>query len=209
MTNHIENLLRRKPELASCVPDIEAAFRAMCTAFESDHKLLLCGNGGSAADADHWAGELLKGFVHRRPLPAHMTEGLSGDVAANLQWGLPAIPLTGFPALTTAFANDVHPDFIFAQLVQALGRSGDVLVGISTSGNSRNVCHAASVARARGLSVIALTGQSGGKLKSLADICIAVPATETYLIQEFHLPIYHCLSLMIEDTWALRVEKGE
>jgi len=206
MTSHLENLLRRKPELETCAKDIEAAFRILLNALEAGNKLLLCGNGGSAADAEHWAGELLKGFVHKRPLSARMAEGLPADIAANLQWALPAIPLTGFPALATAFANDVNPDFIFAQLVWALGQRGDVLIGMSTSGNSKNVCHAAKVAKTRALPVVALTGESGGEMKSLADVCIAVPATETYLVQEFHLPIYHCLSLMLEDAWSARLD---
>lgn len=201
MHARLEELLQRYPALAECHSDIQKAYDAMASAFKAGGKLLLCGNGGSAADADHWAGELLKGFAHLRPLSAKAREGLPAGMADRLQWAFPVIPLTSFPAFATAFANDVEPDYIFAQLVLALGRAGDVLVGLSTSGNSRNVCHAAEVARARNLPVIALTGAAGGRIKDLADVCIRVPATLTPHIQEFHLPIYHCLSLMLEDDF--------
>lgn len=201
---HLENLVRRAPALSSCLAEIEGSFGILSRTFASGHKLLLCGNGGSASDAEHWAGELLKGFVHQRPLSPQAAAGLPSEVAENLQWAFPAIPLTGFPALSTAFANDVNPEFVFAQLVYALGRPGDALVAISTSGNSRNVCHAAAVARHLGLAVVALTGKDGGALRTLADRCIAVPEQETYLVQEYHLPVYHCLCLMLEEAWALR-----
>lgn len=203
MNPFLNSLIQRFPALAVCSDDIEAAFRLLRNSFAAGHKLLLCGNGGSASDADHWAGELLKGFVHPRPLPPASTAGLPESLSRNLQWALPAIPLTGFPALSTAFANDVNPDFVFSQLAWALGREGDVLAALSTSGNSRNVCLAAEVARSRKMPVLALTGEKGGRLKDLADVCISVPAKETYLIQEYHLPVYHCLSLMLEETWAV------
>ncbi len=206
MNIHLENLVHRAPALEVCLPSVEEAFGQLFDAFAAGHKILLCGNGGSASDAEHWAGELLKGFVHKRPLSPKMAQGLPSEVAANLQWALPAIPLTGFPALTTAFANDVNPDFNFAQLVFGLGQKGDILVALSTSGNSKSVCHAARVARHRSMPVIALTGAKGGALKELADFCIAVPADETYLVQEYHLPIYHCLCLMLEDAWAARMD---
>ena len=205
MNVHLDNLRRRAPALETCLPAVDSAFQILSRAFASDRKILLCGNGGSASDAEHWAGELLKGFVHKRPLSPKMAEGLPPEIAQNLQWALPAIPLTGFPALNTAFSNDVNPEFIFAQLVYGLGQPGDVLVALSTSGNSRNVCHAAKVARHKGLSVVALTGSKGGALKELADACIAVPADETYLVQEYHLPVYHCLCLMLEDSEAARI----
>lgn len=206
MNIHLENLVRRAPALEVCRADVEAAYAIFFETFATEHKMLLCGNGGSASDTEHWAGELLKGFVHKRPLTAKMGEGLPPEVAQNLQWALPAIPLTGFPALTTAFGNDVNPDFSFAQLVYGLGQKGDVLVAMSTSGNSRNVCFAAKVARHRGMKVVALTGDGGGALKELSDVCIAVPEKETYRVQEYHLPVYHCLCLMLEDAWAERLE---
>lgn len=204
MNPHLVNLARRAPALEGCIPLVESAFRIFEQAFLSDGKLLLCGNGGSASDAEHWAGELLKGFAHKRPLPSALAGNLSPETVRNLQWALPAIPLTGFPALTTAFANDVNAEYAFAQLVFGLGRPGDVLVALSTSGNSRNVCHAAEVAKQKGMPVVALTGAGGGALGQLADVCIAVPANETYLVQEYHLPIYHCLCLMLEDAWVAK-----
>jgi D-sedoheptulose 7-phosphate isomerase len=202
MISHLDDLLARIPALTSCSGQISSAFELFHASYLAGGKLLLCGNGGSAADSEHWAGELLKGFMHPRKLSAAKNPELPEDLLNRLQWALPAIPLTGFPAFATAFANDVEPGLIFAQLVLGLGKPGDVLVGISTSGNSKNVCHAARVARARGIKVVALTGESGGNLKGIADVCIAVPATRTPQVQEYHLPIYHCLSLMLEDAWA-------
>ncbi len=202
MSHHLDSLIARYPALQPCLPEIAKAYELLEGTFLRDGKLLLCGNGGSASDADHWAGELLKGFGQLRPLPSEMRQGIPDDMASRLQWAFPVIPLTGFPALATAFANDVEPEFVFAQLTLALGRKGDVLTALSTSGDSRNVCRAAEVARSRGLPVLALTGESGGRLKELADICICVPATSTPLVQEFHLPIYHCLCLMLEDRFA-------
>jgi D-sedoheptulose 7-phosphate isomerase len=198
---HLEALVARAPELAPLRTDIADAFVMLEETLSQGGKLLLCGNGGSAADADHWAGELLKGFKHLRPLPVPARAGLPAPLAAALQGALPAIPLTGFPALASAFGNDVEPEFVYAQLTHALGKPGDVWIGLSTSGNAANVCAAAQVARARGLSTLGLTGASGGKLAPLCDLCLRVPATETYRVQELHLPIYHCLSLMLEDAF--------
>ena len=192
----------RYSALEECRPDIQRAFDLLATAFQKDQKLLLCGNGGSAADSEHWAGEMLKGFAHARPLSSSMRRGLPSETAARLQWAFPVIPLTGFPALATAFGNDVAPEYVFAQLLLALGRPGDVLAALSTSGDSANVCRAAEVACARNLPVLALTGATGGKLKDLADVCICAPATLTPQVQEFHLPIYHCLSLMLEEAFV-------
>jgi len=161
--------------------------------------VLVCGNGGSAADAEHWAGELLKGFTSNRPLPPDARKELSPRLAEGLQGALAMIPLTGFLSYRTAFANDVDADLVFAQLVWALGRPGDVLAALSTSGESINMCLAAEVAAAREMKVLVLTGETGGPLATLADVCIRVPARQTHLVQELHLPIYHCLSLMLED----------
>jgi D-sedoheptulose 7-phosphate isomerase len=198
---HLENLLQRSPVLGSCRETIRNAFTLLRHSFRAQGKLLLCGNGGSAADADHWAGELLKGFCSKRPLDSVARAKLPEALGTRLQGALPVIPLTGFPAFTTAFGNDVSPELAFAQLVWALGNAHDIFIGISTSGNARNVCAAAQAARARGLATIALTGEKGGLLKPLCDVSICVPAHETYLIQELHLPIYHCLSLMLEDEF--------
>ncbi len=198
---HLTNLLQRRPELAGTVPSITRAYAVLRQCFRVDGKILLCGNGGSAADADHWAGELLKGFCKDRPLSKSERGSLRPAIASKLQGALPAIPLTSFPAASTAFGNDVDPALAYAQLTSALGRRGDVLVGISTSGNAANVCAAAAVARAKGMKVIALTAATGGKLKGLSDVCICAPTRETYRAQEYHLPIYHCLSLMLEEEF--------
>ncbi len=209
MSQRFRDLLHRYPALHECSEDILKAFELLKETFLNDRKILLCGNGGSAADSDHWAGELLKGFSHPRPLSLQARKGLPADLADRLQWALPAIPLTGFAALSTAFGNDVDPELVFAQLVFGLGQTGDVLVGLSTSGNSANVCQAAKVARHKKLQVLTLTGAKGGKLKELSDVCIRVPATETPIVQEFHLPIYHCLCLMLEDHFVEVQEQGE
>ena len=201
MNKHINDLIEAHPALASCAGEIEAAYEKLRASFADGGKLLLCGNGGSDADADHWAAELLKGFVKKRPLPPEQRKQLSTEVAERLQGALPAIPLTGFAAFQTAFANDVDSTFAFAQLVWALGATGDVLVGISTSGQAENVCAAMNAARAKNLVTVGLTGQSGGRLKELTDVCIRAPASETHRVQELHLPIYHCLCLMLEETF--------
>lgn len=208
MSNHIKELLQRVGALEICAAEIERAYEMLRDSFLSGRKLLLCGNGGSASDSEHWSGELLKGFVHRRPLRAADRAQLPAEIGEGLQWALPAIPLTGFMALSTAFANDVKPELVFAQLVWGLGKTGDVLAAFSTSGNSRNVCLAAQAARARGMKVLGFTGRGGGKLKELSDVCIRVPADETYKIQEYHLPIYHAISLMLEETFAALHEEG-
>jgi D-sedoheptulose 7-phosphate isomerase len=198
-STHLDELVQRIPALVVCRNDLDYAFTTMRDAFKADCKVLLCGNGGSAADADHWAGELLKGFRKKRALSLEEKALLPAHLAQHLQGALAAIPLTSLNAATSAFANDVVPELSFAQIVWGLGRTGDVFVGISTSGDAKNVCAAAKTARARGLRTIALTGETGGALRPLCDIAIRVPAKETYLAQEYHLPIYHCLSMMLED----------
>jgi D-sedoheptulose 7-phosphate isomerase len=195
---HLDALCARRPELAACRAEIERAFALLERCFRAGGQILLCGNGGSAADCEHWSGELLKGFERHRPLPKD--HGLPPELARVLHQGLAAIPLTGFAGLRTAWANDVEPRSDFAQLAWALGRRGDVLVGISTSGNAANVCLAAQAAKAKGLSVLALTGAKGGQLAPLADVAIRVPETRTCLAQELHLPVYHALCLMLEDA---------
>lgn len=200
-TTLIDDLLQRMPGLEVCRNDLERAFAMLRDAFRAGHKVLLCGNGGSAADAEHWAGELLKGFRRKRPLRLQDHAMLPPSIAGSLQRALPAIPLSGFPALSTAFANDVNPELTFAQLLWALGERGDVCIGISTSGNAANVCATLQVARARGLLTLGLTGETGGAMAEFCDLVIRAPARETYLIQEYHLPIYHCLSMMLEDEF--------
>jgi D-sedoheptulose 7-phosphate isomerase len=201
MHHRLETLLNRYPPLQSCAPDIAAATALLEQIFRAGGKLLLCGNGGSAADSDHIAGELLKGFGHARTLPAADAAKLGGDLAKNLQGALPAIPLPQLTALVSAFSNDCDPKYVYAQLTWGLGRAGDALLAITTSGNSANVLHAADAAKARGMKVIGLTGATGGKLLAKCDICIRVPEKETFKIQEFHLPVYHCLCLMLEETF--------
>lgn len=198
---YLESLLRRQPALTPCKDDIKQAFMLIRDVYKRAGCALICGNGGSAADADHWAGELLKGFCKRRPLSDEDRSRLPRELAGELQVGLPIVPLTGFPAFATAFLNDVKAELGFAQLVWTLGRRHDVFIGISTSGNARNVCAAAQAARSKGLRTLGLTGEDGGELKTLCDVVIRVPASETYLVQEYHLPIYHCLSLMLEDEF--------
>lgn len=191
-------LYERCPALVACSNQIHSAESALLECFRGGRKLLLCGNGGSAADCEHIAGELLKGFMSKRPLGPAEQKSLPEEMRQKLQGGLPALPLTGFTALSTAFINDADPLLVFAQLTWSLGRSGDVLLAISTSGNARNVCAAVETARARGMRTIGLTGRHGGALRPLADICITAPADETYRIQEYHLPIYHYLCQSIE-----------
>jgi len=189
--NHIEKLINRIPALAPLASEIEGAVAAICQMHRAGGKLLLCGNGGSAADCEHISGELLKGFLQKRP-PVE-------DVPKVLQQGVAAIPLPSLSASLSAFANDVEPALVYAQLTYALGRQGDVFMGLSTSGNSRNVVEAAEVAKKQGLLTIALTGATGGKLASICHITIRVPETETYLVQELHLPVYHAICAEVEE----------
>lgn len=182
-----------------------AAYRALVDTFSGGGKLLTCGNGGSAADSEHIVGELMKGFLHPRPLPAaekaaltQQAGSLGERIASGLQGALPAISLTSQTALNTAVLNDNDPELIFAQQVYGLGRPGDGLLGISTSGNSLNVVCAVQVAKLKGLRTIALTGRSGGRLLGEVDVCIRVPAERVTEVQEYHLPVYHAICLMLE-----------
>jgi D-sedoheptulose 7-phosphate isomerase len=199
--DRLEDCLRRHPALENCAYSIKNVFEEFRLSFESGGKLLICGNGGSAADSDHLAAELLKGFDSRRTLDETWQEKLGVDLAKNLQGALPVIPLTGFSALTTAYANDCDGNYTFAQLVFALGQKEDVLLCISTSGNSKNVLLAAEVAKAKGMRVVGLTGESGGELLMNADVCICVPSKVVWEIQEMHLPVYHTICLMLEDAF--------
>jgi D-sedoheptulose 7-phosphate isomerase len=201
-------LISRIPALESCKQEINSAAEAMTACFETQGTLLICGNGGSCADAEHMAGELMKSFEKKRSLPEALKKHIqkvSGDrgayLAGHLQQAIPAISLCSQSSLTTAISNDMDADLVFAQQVAAYGRKGDVLFAISTSGNSQNVVDAAIVAKAKDLITIGLTGQKGGKLKSYCDITICVPAEKTAWIQEYHLPVYHALCRIIENRF--------
>ena len=196
---HVEELIRRYPCLAAVRGQIEAAVETIEQMHKSGGTLLLAGNGGSAADCEHISGELLKGFLKKRPYPENSLPGLAPEEARVLQQGIRALPLPSLTALSTAFSNDCAPEAVLGQTVGVFARPGDVFFGISTSGNAKNVCFAARVARAKGLPVIALTGAGGGKLASFADITIRVPETETFKIQELHLPVYHAICAQAEE----------
>lgn len=190
--------MKRYPMLAGMREEIELVFCIMKDSYEKGGKLLVCGNGGSAADSDHIVGELMKGFYKQRKLPT--AEKIRfGEQGEKLQGALPAIALSQHSALSTAFLNDVDPDMVFAQQVYGYGAEDDVFLGLSTSGNSVNVISAAKVAAAKGMKVIAMTGKDGGAMRELCDVCLIVPAQMTADIQEFHLPIYHALCAMLED----------
>lgn len=208
MEEQLNLLIERYPKLAVCKEDIKKAYELLEAAYINGRKLLVCGNGGSASDSEHIVGELMKEFKIKRKVYSDQATALKaidpelGQVLAdNLQGALPAICLTGHSSLTTAFMNDANADLVFAQQVNGYGKPGDVFLGISTSGNSKNVLYAAVNAKAKGLTVIGLTGAKENKLMKYADVCIRVPETETYKIQELHLPVYHCLCLMLEEKF--------
>ena len=208
LMRHIDLLVERYASLESARNDIVAAYLLLEESYENGGKLLVAGNGGSAADAEHIVGELMKGFKLPRKPEADFAEKLVEEnqelgsvLAENLQGALPAIALDGHPALSTAYMNDCEPLLCFAQQVNGYGKSGDVFLGISTSGNSKNVLYAATTAHAKGMKVIGLTGAKDSKLRDMSDVCIKAPQTETYMIQELHLPIYHCLCLMLENKF--------
>lgn len=208
LMKYINLLVERYPSLDFVKDDIVAAYLLMEEAYENGGKLLVAGNGGSAADAEHIVGELMKGFKLSRKLEVGFAEQLvaenvelGGILAENLQGALPAIALDGHPALSTAYMNDCEPLLCFAQQINGYGKPGDVFLGISTSGNSKNILFAATTAHAKGMKVIGLTGEKDSRLMDMSDVCIKAPQTETYMIQELHLPIYHCLCLMLEDKF--------
>ncbi len=208
--DELKRLILRYPVLEVCKEDIKKAYETLVRCYENGNKLLVAGNGGSCADSQHIVGELMKGFKLPRKCSADFAEKLKvidavrgGELAEKLQGGLPAIALTDHQGLNTAFINDVANGGVltYAQQVYGYGRRGDIFLGISTSGNSKNVMNAAVVAKAMDMSVIGLTGKSGGEIKNIADVAIRVPETETYMIQELHLPVYHCLCLMLEERF--------
>ena len=199
-------LIKRYAALSVCAEEIKGAEALLIETFERGGKLLLAGNGGSSADCDHIVGELMKGFLKMRPLSENKKREMKENFAniddallSKLQGGLPAISLSSATALNTAFSNDIDAELVFAQGVMGLGKAGDLLIAISTSGNSRNVCHAARVARALGIKVIALTGEGGGALGEIANVTVRVPEKETFKVQELHLPVYHYLCAAVEE----------
>ena len=204
----LEILVNRYPELSVVKKEIAEAYQILENCYTKGGRLLIAGNGGSAADAEHIVGELMKGFKLPRKPEAEFAEKLVAEnkelgsvLAENLQGALPALALDGHPALSTAYMNDCEPLLCFAQQVNGYGKTGDVFWGISTSGNSKNVLYAATTAHAKGMKVIGLTGAKSSKLEQMSDVCIKVPQTETYMIQELHLPVYHCLCLMLEEKF--------
>jgi D-sedoheptulose 7-phosphate isomerase len=206
--NHIERLILRYPDLAPCASDILHLSDLLIGSYHHDGKVLVCGNGGSAADSEHIVGELMKGYLRRRPTPAALRERLQAVAGENgnyladhLQGALPAISLVSQTALLSAFANDVAADMGYAQQVYGYGQPGDVLIGISTSGNAANVLHALQVGRALGLHTAGLTGQSGGRMCAYCDVALRVPSSITAEIQERHLAIYHIVCLMVEEAF--------
>lgn len=205
---YLEELVERYPVLDAVKDDVRKAYELLEACYEQGGKLLIAGNGGSCADAEHIVGELMKGFVKRREVSDSFAECLrnadevrGAELAKKLQGGLPAIALTGHAGLSTAYLNDVDGELIFAQQTYGYGRPGDVLIGISTSGNAKNVMYAMTVAKALGMKTIGLTGKDGGALKREADVSVVVPETETFKIQELHLPVYHALCLMLEERF--------
>lgn len=203
--DYLDDLIRSYSKLEVCRQSIVEAYELLVESYRNDGKLLVAGNGGSASDAEHIVGELMKSFVLPRKMRLEYAENLVGiepligaELADKLQGALPAIALVNHTALSTAFLNDVDPFLGFAQQIYGYGRENDVFLGITTSGKSKNIIYAAVTAKAKGMKVVALTGKDGGKIKDIADISIIIPEDETYKIQELHLPVYHCLCLMLE-----------
>lgn len=202
MSDILNSLIERFPALSECRNDILSAYNLMVDCYDNGGKLLCCGNGGSAADCDHLVGELMKGFLKKRPLSDSEKEKFSSEkLASGIQKGLPAVSLCAHSALMTAFSNDESPEFVFAQQVYAYAKKNDILVAFSTSGNSENVVYAAQAAKAAGTATVAITGKTESKLSEICDVCIRIPETETYKIQELTLPVYHCLAAMVEDNY--------
>ena len=203
MISYVEKLVERFPELKPQQKSIQAFCDAIVSSYKKDGKIMLCGSGGSAADAEHITGELLKGFMTKRPMSEKKKKIFNKFFenqtdASLLQEGIPAVPLVSLMSGLTAFINDVSPELAYAQMVFAMGKKQDLLVVISTSGNSINTVKAAQVAKAMGIKTVALVGKDGGKLAELCDVVIIAPANQTYLVQEYHLPIYHAVCAEVE-----------
>ena len=195
-----DELYNRYPQLKGCEGEIAKALALLLTCYKGGGKVLTCGNGGSAADAEHIVGELLKKFRKHRDIDSAIAAKLPPELVAKLEGALPAVSLVSMSGILTAFANDVTWETAFAQQVYGLGKPGDVLIALSTSGNSANCVNAALVAKAKGMKIVSMTGASGGRLGDLADAAIKAQETETYKIQELHLPIYHALCAALEEV---------
>ena len=197
--NIMEKTIMDYPELEACRDDMEKAFEILVECYRNGGMVLICGNGGSASDSEHIVGELMKGFLKKRPLPTEDKKTLKDpELYENLQGALPAVSLVSQTSIATAFMNDVEPDMVFAQQVYGYRNRNNVLIGLTTSGNSANVVKAAEVASAFGMKTIGMTGSTGGKLAGLCDVTIKAPSDETYRVQEYHLPVYHALCAMVE-----------
>lgn len=200
-------LFERYPCLCACEKDIDAARELICETYKRGGTVYVCGNGGSCSDSDHIVGELMKGFLLRRKLQAADTAKFAemfedgAEFAANLQGALPAVSLTAQTAILSAFANDVEPDMVYAQLVYGYARENDLVIGLSTSGNSKNVVNAIKAAKFRGAKTLSMTGMKESKLSAMSDVTIRVPETETFKIQELHLPVYHYLCAAVEEEF--------
>lgn len=204
----LENLIKRYPPLKGCVKEIREAGKLLIDSYKNNGKLLVCGNGGSSSDSDHIVGELMKSFSKKRPIKSNFAERLKSIsnergtlLASKLESGLSAISLNAHSGLVSAISNDIGGEFIFAQQVIGYGKEEDVLLGISTSGNSQNVVDACITAKAKGMKVIGLVGENGGKMKEYCDVAICVPSLMTADVQEYHLPIYHALCIIAEETF--------
>ena len=200
-------LFERYPCLCACEKDIDAARELICETYRRGGTVYVCGNGGSCSDSDHIVGELMKGFLLRRELQAADTAKFAemfedgAEFAANLQGALPAVSLTAQTAILSAFANDVEPDMVYAQLVYGYARENDLVIGLSTSGNSKNVVNAVKAAKFRGAKTLSMTGMKESKLSAMSDVTVRVPETETFKIQELHLPVYHYLCAAVEEEF--------
>ncbi len=192
----MENLIKRYPALDVCRDDIQKALELMINTYKNGGKILVCGNGGSASDSEHIVGELMKCFISKRPVK---DKRIPSDIAAKLQGSLPAISLPSQCAILSAYINDVDPEMMYAQLVYGYAKAEDLIIGLSTSGNSKNVVNAVNVAKAVGAKTLCMTGIGGGKLNEISDVTIKVPEMETYKIQEYHLPVYHYLCAAVEE----------
>lgn len=196
---HVNLLIKRYPNLKCVKDDVVKAINVIVDSYNAGGKVLLCGNGGSASDCEHISGEFLKGFLSKRPIADGEYETISGVAREKLQKGIPAIPLTSLTALVSAFSNDVDAKWTYAQMVFALGKKGDVFIGLSTSGNAKNVRFGAETAKALGMTTISLTGEKENPLSSTSDVAIRVPETETFKVQELHLPVYHAICAEVEN----------